>query len=263
MPNRGRRKIPQGLVSIAPRASWPVFQEARAEKENEDAEFSPAALHARNQALTKPNLKVTMKMKARSMTKEDRRKQKLQRAEGQEEEAAPQKKGHEFEAPQKKIKLAKEAAEVDQSPKAKRALISEIAEAEVAAAEKALAAADAEWEAATDALSAASDVSPWWDKDVAEADTERAGAKSLKAARDAQIKMSNAVRKMTLGRHKLGKALKARSDLGYAVKAAPRHVRQRDIEAFLFPVEGSFWGRVDHDGSMSDGTQASNADGPQ
>jgi len=143
------------------------------------------------------------------------------RSEGEQEDKYPQK---------KEKKVAKKPAEGEEIPKD--------ADAELAAAREALAEADMEWEAAaTEAMSAASDVSLWWDVDVVKADAERGAAKALKATRKAQDKMDNAISKVRLGRYKVEKAKKVKSALLYAVKAAvPDHVRQSDIEAFLEPI---------------------------
>lgn len=257
------------MVSIAPRAAWPTESPAdtkkAAEKENEDG-----ALHKKNGKRIS-----AAPPKKRQRGEEERRRSHTKRRQQGEEEitnasaAHPKKEQRAAEqaegeaSQQKKTKVAKDASEVDEFPTAKRKLLpsaEQAADAEVAASEKALALADRTWEAAADAVALASDVSAWWDVAAVEADTEEEADRALRAARDAQDQMKRAERMLGLARQRLSKAVKARSELGYADKAAALdHVQQSDVEAFLFPVHGSVWGRAEYNGNVSDHTQASDS----
>lgn len=258
------------MVSIAPRAAWPTESPAdtkkAAEKENEDG-----ALHKKNGKRIS-----AAPPKKRQRGEEERRRSHTKRRQQGEEEitnasaAHPKKEQRAAEqaegeaSQQKKTKVAKDASEVDEFPTAKRKLLlpsaEQAADAEVAASEKALALADRTWEAAADAVALASDVSAWWDVAAVEAAAEEEADRALRKARDAQDQMKRAERMLGLARQRLSKAVKARSELGYADKAAALdHVQQSDVEAFLFPVHGSVWGRAEYNGNVSDHTQASDS----
>jgi len=209
MPKTERRKIPHQPLGFKGEGFYTT-----------DADAFEEAPATNKKRAGKENEEAPQKKKGKVAEETPATAKKIKRAEAS-AAGAPQK---------KKQKVAKEAAELKEAP--------QDAVAELAAAEKALAEADVEWEAAAkEIMLAASDGNLWWDVDVVKADAERGAAKALYAARQAQDKMGNAITQVRLGRYRVQKAEKAKKDLVYAVKAAvPDHVRQSDIEAFLEPI---------------------------